>query len=108
MRLQILTAEATPAPEKLETSLKAGMVTKRHEFSERGEKAAFVVFEGEEQRPFWRRESGDIRFVFTDLSYHGALAVARQPNSFLDHTTMDSNGGEFLRYYREAYSRAHG
>jgi hypothetical protein len=104
MRFRILPEETTPGPDKLETILTEGVATKRHEFIEKGKKDAFVVFEGEEHTPYWRREDDGIRFVYTDLDYGTALATAQQPNSFLEHTVID-DGREFLRYYREAWEK---
>lgn len=104
MYLQLLTREAIPHPEALKTNLKDGVVTKRHEFIEKNQQEdAFVVFGGEEQTPFWRRSDG-IRFVYTNLDYSRALATADQQDSFLDHTIVECDGSEFLRYYREAWN----
>src|ERR1044072_3109000 len=102
MRFRIIADESLPAPEALETSLKAGVATKRHEFIEKGSNDAFVVFEAEEDTPFWRRQGDGIRFVYTDLTYAKALAIASQPGSFLVHTVTDTDGEEFVRYYTEA------
>ncbi|MBX4189490.1 hypothetical protein KW785_02755 [Candidatus Parcubacteria bacterium] len=92
-------------PDTIQTDLREGISTKRHEFIEKGKKDAFVVFEGEDGTPFWRRENDGIRFVFTDLDFRKALALTARPESFLDHTVTDTDGGEFLRYYREAWEK---
>lgn len=103
MKLRLLT-DIVPA-DQLQTTLKKGVPTKRHEFITKGQTDAFVVFEGEEECPFWRRVGDGIRFVYTDLTYEAALATAGQTNSFLDHVVTETDGGEFLDYYWQAVSK---
>ena len=79
--------------------------TKRHEFSAiDGRNDAFIVFEGKEDEPFWRREGDGIRFVYTDLDFATALMLTnREPNKF-SHKIFETDFEEFYKYFEEAHS----
>lgn len=102
MRLRLLDEKSLLPVDQIQTDLRAGVSTKRHEFAAGTDPDVFVVFEGEEECPFWRRDDDGIRFVYTDLTFERALSTANQPESFLGHSVHDADGQEFLSYYQEA------
>lgn len=91
-------------PDARETALKPGVATKRHEFVSLDTKNdALVVFEGEEDVPFWRRGGDGIRFSFTNLTLAQVVTTSERSDSFLTHSIFDTDGGEFMEYYRQAW-----
>ena len=76
---------------------------KRLEFVMKGmEGHAYVVFEGHEANPFWRRVGDGIRFVYTNLTYRQVCAWADEPESGITHTIADTTEEEFKDYYKAA------
>ncbi len=81
---------------------RTGTKVNRHEFYTPNEKggAAYVVFDGAEDTPFWNRPNDGIRFVYTNWNYRHCMHLARRRE--LVHVAVLCDGSEFYCYRDEA------